>query len=131
MNIISFGMKCNITWSENSLKCLITFDDIDLSDVDLSDVDLSGVDLSDLSDVDLSNVDLSNVDLGDVDLGDVDLSEIDLSSVDLSDVDLSALGVDLPSNSGGALPNEVGDALGAIKDAAKVINLMNPFRSSL
>ena len=126
MNIISFGMKCNITWSENSLKCLITFDDIDLSDVDLSDVDLSGVDLSDLSDVDLSNVDLSNVDLGDV-----DLSGFDLSSVDLSDVDLSALGVDLPSNSGGALPNEVGDALGAIKDAAKVINLMNPFRSSL
>ena len=121
MNIISFGMKCNITWSENSLKCLITFDDIDLSDVDLS-----GVDLSDLSDVDLSNVDLSNVDLGDV-----DLSGFDLSSVDLSDVDLSALGVDLPSNSGGALPNEVGDALGAIKDAAKVINLMNPFRSSL
>ena len=126
MNINSFGMKCNITWSENSLKCLITFDDIDLSDVDLSDVDLSGVDLSDLSDVDLSNVDLSNVDLGDV-----DLSGFDLSSVDLSDVDLSALGVDLPSNSGGALPNEVGDALGAIKDAAKVINLMNPFRSSL
>ena len=126
VNIISFGMKCNITWSENSLKCLITFDDIDLSDVDLSDVDLSGVDLSDLSDVDLSNVDLSNVDLGDV-----DLSGFDLSSVDLSDVDLSALGVDLPSNSGGALPNEVGDALGAIKDAAKVINLMNPFRSSL
>ena len=126
MNIISFGMKCNITWSENSLKCLITFDDIDLSDVDLSDVDLSGVDLSDLSDVDLSSVDLSNVDLGDV-----DLSGFDLSSVDLSDVDLSALGVDLPSNSGGALPNEVGDALGAIKDAAKVINLMNPFRSSL
>ena len=126
MNIISFGMKCNITWSENSLKCLITFDDIDLSDVDLSDVDLSGVDLSDLSDVDLSNVDLSNVDLGDV-----DLSGFDLSSVDLSDVDLSALGVDLPSNSGGALPNEVGDALGAIKDAAQVINLMNPFRFSL
>ena len=88
MNIISFELECNIKWSENSLKCLITFDDIDLSNVDLSDVDLSDVDLSDVLD-----------------------------------------------DSGGALPNEVGNALGAIGDAigdaAQVIYLMMPFRSIL